>query len=261
MRATILKVSVLVAIISMPFVSLAQNKSNKNDSKVRIKVEKEIDGKKEVYERSFDASNMSTSEKNEMISKIQDSLLADSKGKNHKLKIEVDEGDGRSVNDFHFESEDNNDDNIMIERSPRVRIFKDGDGDDFMKEFRIEMDDLGNKISRSFRDMPRFNFEDTQVFPNSSSKTIKDLNVYPNKPKTETLNVRFYAPEKGNVNIKVMDTKGTIIAKEEVKDFSGEFVGQISIPKSEGVVFVMVTQGEDGLVKRVVLKNSEEKRD
>lgn len=259
MRATILKVSVLVAIFSVPFVSLAQNKSSKNDSKVRIKVEKEIDGKKEVYERSFDASNMSASEKDEMITNIQDSLLADSKGKNHKLKIEIDEGDSKSTSDFHFDRD--NDEDIVIERSPRVRIFKDGDGDDFMKEFRIEMDDLGNKISRSFRDMPRINFEDTQVFPNSSSKTIKDLNVYPNKPKTETLNVRFYAPEKGNVNIKVMDTKGAIIAKEEVKEFSGEFVGQITIPKSEGVVFVMVTQGEDGLVKRVVLKNSEEKRD
>lgn len=257
MRAIILKVSTLAIILSSSLVTFAQDKPTKKENSVRIKVEKEIDGKREVYERSFDASNMSASEKDKMISKIQDSLLADSKGKNHKLKIEIDEGNSMSSSNFHFDR-DNNDDDIVIERSPRIRIFKDGEMDDVMRELKIEMGDLGNKLNHSFKDMPRFSFDDTQVFPNSNSKTIKDLNIFPNKPKTETLNVRFYAPQKGNVNIKVMDTKGAVIAKEEVKDFSGEFVGQINIPKSEGVVFVMVTQGEDGLVKRVVLKSNEE---
>jgi hypothetical protein len=229
---------------------------DKKENKVKIKVEKEIDGKKQIYEHSFDASGMSQAEKNRIMEKIQDSIMADSKGKNHKLKIEVEENDGNDSNySLHFDDNygDDNDDDVFNNHrsSPRVRIMRPEDGDDFMKEFRLQMDDLG----KNFRD---FNFNildpiDGMDSGGSSSKTIKELNIYPNKPKAETLNIKFYAPEKGNVLIKVMDTKGTVIAKDEIKDFSGEYVGQIEIPKADGVVFVIVTQGEDGAIKRVNL--------
>ncbi len=256
MKAKILQIS-LLALVSIG--ALAQDKSEKKDNTVRIKVEKEIDGKKQIYERTFDATGMSQAEKDRMMTHIQDSIMADSKGKNHKLKIEVEEGDsmGNSSSNYSFHFDDNygddKDDDMNADRriQPRVKILRPEDGDDFMKEFRLQMDDL----SKNFRD---FNFNMPNPFEgngggSSSSKTIKDLSVYPNKPKAETLNIKFYAPAKGNVLIKIMDTKGTVIAKDEVKDFSGEYVGQIEIPKSEGVVFVMVTQGEDGTMKRVQL--------
>jgi Fe-S cluster assembly iron-binding protein IscA len=260
MKTTILQIALFALVSSM---ATAQDKSEKAESKVRIKVEKEIDGKKQIYERSFDATGMSQDEKNRIMEKIQDSILADSKGKNHKLKIEVEEGDNRgnssSNYSFHFDDNygDDKDDDVFNDRksSPKFRILSPENTDDFMKEFRLQMDDMG----KNFRDF-NFNMPDPlEGFGGNSagSKTIKDLSIYPNRPKAETLNIKFYAPKKGNVLIKVMDTKGAVIAKDEVKDFMGEYVGQIEIPKSEGVVFVMVTQGEDGTVKRVQLSKEE----
>lgn len=83
-------------------------------------------------------------------------------------------------------------------------------------------------------------------------KTIKGLISYPNKPFNGKLNVRFKAPEKGNVSISVTDVNGKEIASEQIKDFSGLYLGQIDVKKSgAGVYFVRVTQSNDGAVRRV----------
>ncbi len=68
------------------------------------------------------------------------------------------------------------------------------------------------------------------------------------------MNLRFYVPQKGDVLVTISDTKGKEVGKKEIKDFSGEFVGQIDIKKNtKGTLFVTVTQNEDGAVKRVVI--------
>jgi hypothetical protein len=86
----------------------------------------------------------------------------------------------------------------------------------------------------------------------NASKTIKGLISYPNKPFNGKLNVRFKAPEKGNVTISVTDVNGKEIASEQIKDFSGLYLGQIDVKKSgAGVYFVRVTQSNDGAVRRV----------
>jgi hypothetical protein len=86
----------------------------------------------------------------------------------------------------------------------------------------------------------------------NGSKTIKGLNSYPNKPFDGKLNVRFNAPEKGNVTISVSDVNGKEISSEQIKDFSGLFLGQIDVKKSgAGVYFVRVTQSNDGAVRRI----------
>jgi len=86
----------------------------------------------------------------------------------------------------------------------------------------------------------------------NGSKTINGLISYPNKPFNGKLNVRFKAPEKGNVTISVTDVNGKEIASEQIKDFSGLFLGQIDVKKSgAGVYFVRVTQSNDGAVRRV----------
>ena len=87
---------------------------------------------------------------------------------------------------------------------------------------------------------------------NNGSKTINGLISYPNKPFNGKLNVRFKAPEKGNVTISVTDVNGKEIASEQIKDFSGLYLGQIDVKKSgAGVYFVRVTQSNDGAVRRV----------
>jgi hypothetical protein len=86
----------------------------------------------------------------------------------------------------------------------------------------------------------------------NGSKTIHGLISYPNKPFNGKLNVRFKAPEKGNVTISVTDVNGKEIASEQIKDFSGLYLGQIDLKKSgSGVYFVRVTQSNDGVVRRV----------
>jgi hypothetical protein len=86
----------------------------------------------------------------------------------------------------------------------------------------------------------------------NGSKTIKGLISYPNKPFNGKLNVRFKAKEKGSVSISVTDVNGKEISNEQIKDFSGLYLGQIDLKKSgSGVYFVRVTQSNDGAVRRV----------
>lgn len=181
---------------------------------------------------------------------------------------------GKNGNDNeHFEFR-HNDDDIVIRDKPRVRVYRrDGKNDGLNEDLNLDLNEdlnldlnldmkglnenlnqLGKDLQFEFRNMP-----DVFAFDGSaSSKTVRGLSVYPNNPKTDVLNIRFSSQEKGDVSIKVMDLKGNVVAKDEIKDFTGEYVGQINIGKQKGVVFVMVTQGEDGTVKRVTLPSDKE---
>ena len=84
------------------------------------------------------------------------------------------------------------------------------------------------------------------------SKTIKGLGAKPNVPFNGKLNINFNAAEKGNVSISVMDVQGKEIASETIKDFEGQYLGQIDLKKSSpGVYFLRVSQGDDGAVRRI----------
>jgi hypothetical protein len=53
----------------------------------------------------------------------------------------------------------------------------------------------------------------------------------------------------------VTDVNGKEIATETVKDFQGDYLGQIDLKKAgAGVYFLRVTQGNDGAVRRVEVK-------
>jgi len=263
------KTGALLLLFAAPIVSFAQEKKEK----VRIRIEQEVDGKTTISEKIINSSGLSSSQKDEMIEKFKDSVLALNKGNAQCVKIEIDNDsninierkDGKKiVKRYEFSDGDGNED-IIIKKGPKVRVYKkDGKGETesfdseaFTHEFhgnmeslRDNMKQMGKDLKFEFRTIPD-NFFDGG---NSGSKTIKNVEVFPNNPKTEILNVRFNAPQKGNVSIKVLDVKGSVIAKEEIKDFSGEYVGQINIGKQKsGTIFVMITQGEDGNVKRVVL--------
>lgn len=267
------KVGALLLLFAAPIVSFAQEKKEK----VRIRIEQEVDGKTTISEKIINSSGLSSSQKDEMIEKFKDSVLALNKGKAQGVKIEIDNDSdakvelngGRRIEKNYNYNNDNGNEEIVIKRGPKVRVYKkDGkgetesfDSEDFTHEFhgnmeslRDNMKQMGKDLKFEFRTIPD-NFFDGG---NSGSKTIKNVEVFPNNPKTEILNVRFNAPQKGDVGIKVLDVKGNVIAKEEIKDFSGEYVGQINIGKQKsGTIFVMITQGEDGNVKRVVLPSNE----
>ena len=112
----------------------------------------------------------------------------------------------------------------------------------------------GRKRMRGAMAFGRMGGRNKMEFENqkNGSKTINGLISYPNKPFNGKLNVRFKAPEKGNVTISVTDVNGKEIASEQIKDFSGLYLGQIDVKKSgAGVYFVRVTQSNDGAVRRV----------
>ena len=92
----------------------------------------------------------------------------------------------------------------------------------------------------------------------NQTSTVRGLDAYPSNPDRNMLNVRFNAPAKGDVSIVVTNPKGKEVAHRELKDFTGEFVGQVDLgKKAEGVYFVTVTQNDDGAVRRVVIRKDE----
>lgn len=67
------------------------------------------------------------------------------------------------------------------------------------------------------------------------------LDVFFNCFDVEIFNVKFYVFKEGDVNIMVVDLKGNVVLKFEVKVFKGEYVGQIKLKKVDlGVYFVIV---------------------
>ncbi len=267
MRATLsksLKVSVLGLLAIVPFMSFSQGKKDK----VRIRIEQDINGKTKIDEKIIDASGLSEGQKEDMIQKFQDSVMAQNKGKVQGMKIEVEsdsderKGEKRIERNYNHNN-DNGDEEIVIRDKPRVKVYRrngrDGneffDSEDFSRELSGNMESLRDNLKNMGRDL-KFEYRtipDVFPFDGAGSKTVRGVEVYPNNPKTEILNLRFNTQQKGDVSIKVMDVKGNVVAKEEIKDFSGEYVGQINIGKQKGTIFVMITQGEDGTVKRVVL--------
>jgi hypothetical protein len=134
---------------------------------------------------------------------------------------------------------------------------------DLARDLNRQLAPMTDRLNRDFRN---FNWQRDFVQPfqgwadngGSNASTIRGLNAYPNNPDRQMLNVRFNAPAKGDVQIVVTNTKGKEVARRELKDFTGEFVGQVDIGrKAEGVFFITVTQNEDGAVRRVVLKKEE----
>lgn len=263
MKVIIRKMAMVVCLGLMSSIVFAQ----KEDSKVKIRIEKNINGKTEVVEREIDATGMSDEERDALVESIQDSLMGDMKG-HRKMKIMMDEDrkvirEGNEDGDFEFEfhSDDrdswNNDDrNIEIYKKGR----KGGNdwSDDFqweMQRFGDNMKMLGEEIPRNIeKHLPRVYAWTDNVFAEVGSSPIRSLDVFPNKPDSDVINVRFFAPAEGDINISVLDTKGKIVAQKEAKAFKGEYVGQINLKKGvKGTHFVIVSQGDDGVSRKVVL--------
>ncbi len=234
-------------------VAFAQEKgkaAGKKD-KVKIKVEKSVNGEKEVFEKEYDTSGMTSQERDDLIGHVQDSLGLKS-GQSGRFKIMIDDGD------FEFENRNGEDDFVFGEK-PRVRVYsRSGRNGQGFNEFELDMNRLKDRMKDAYAAFPK-GFEnmhrwDDHVFSAVDGTAIRGLDVFPNRPDIETLNVKFYAPKEGDVSITVVDLKGNVVSKSEVKSLKGEYVGQVRLKKAEpGVYFVIVAQGEDGISKKVKL--------
>ena len=255
--------------------SISQNIEDKN-GKMTIHIESLENGKKDVFDKSYNVEGMNDAEKEKLISRVTDSLWTVSgDGERKQFKIKIDKnGEGASINSDEDRSFSLN--SPQGKRKQKVEIYKDGKktekNDDGNDDLTIFFKDFGDDMEKKFK-----NFDQKKMFSSiepmvkdfkgnfnidmkdfdfiNESKTVKALKIYPNKPFDNKLNLKFHAPEKGDINVIVTDINGKEIGSQKFKDFQGDFMGQVDLKKNiKGTVFVTVTQGEDGTVKRVVIE-------
>lgn len=213
-------------------------------------------------ERTYHVNGLTDPERDKLVMKLVDSLKANRKdnGGRRQMTIIVDDNDGERIAPKLKKSPGD----LYVQRGKLPRHSNDPwnwDGQTWRYEFRRGTDSLADRLNRLKFQMPldwerQFSrpFEDWSRNGSNKPSTIRGLDAFPNNPDHEQLNVRFTAPTKGDISIIVTNTKGKEVAKREIKDFSGEFVGQIDLGKnSKGTYFITVTQNEDGAVKRIVI--------
>ena len=230
-----------------------------------IKIVINDNGKERIIEKKFSDLDKADAE----IKKLSDSLdinINASGGKKKIIRMDVNKSHSRMsdqpgnviIEKIEGGAEGGADKRVIIRRggpgmAPKaqenVMIFRGKGGPEGMpEEFNIELD--GPKAGPGMR-MKGLK----KLMQEKGSKTIQGLSGKQNQPFNGKLNVRFHAPEKGNVTIAVTDVNGKEIATESVKDFQGDYLGQIDLKKaSAGIYFLRVTQGNDGAVRRVEVK-------
>jgi hypothetical protein len=250
-------------------IAVAQ-KSGSNSTKVKDKevnvriIERDGDEVREI-ERTYRVDGMSDSERDKLVTKLVDSVkTAHKDGRKHHMTIIIEDntGDRTVTRERVAPGKRRLPGDVYVYSGPLPGFDKDlFNNQNWRYEFRRGTDSLADRLNRFRMQMPKDwdrqlarPFEDWSRNFNAKPSTIRGLDAYPNNPDQNQLNIRFTAPAKGDITILVTNTKGKEVARREIKDFSGEFVGQIDLgKKSQGTYFVTVTQNEDGAVKRIVI--------
>lgn len=282
MKNNLLKLTLTICLISL-IGGYAKGQEAQKKNEIKIRVEKNVNGKTIIQERVIDTTNMSDVERELAIAKAQEELMGKSK-KGVKVITEgeieesiFEEKEGR----FEWRSDDDEDVEIFFdgENDRDVRVYKfkgnkpkviikkrGGRSDDFEwnsenweDDFERSMNSLNNGLRYLGEEIPR-RIERTPLylwdneFFGGKSTPIRSVDVYSNRPDSHIINVRFIAPNEGDVIIKVLNIDGKIVARENVNNFKGEYVGQIELKKnSKGTFFVIISQEEDGISKRIIL--------
>lgn len=249
------KVIVLTVASLAFFMANAQNKEVRKEIKTevldsdkpgkkKVRIEKNINGKVEITEKEIDFKE---GDSNVMILDEQlDTVIIDKIGSDKRVKVIV-----KEIGEDDFEWSEDEDIPVGRRKNPnRNGNFPKGR----MKEFHFEMDRLSDHLAQIPYKIRSFEAEgfDDKLKKVIEPSTIRSVDVFTNKPETNVLNIRFYAPKSGDVNITVLDLQGNVKAKEEAKNFEGEYVGQIKLGKgAKGTYFVIVSQGEDGVSRKV----------
>lgn len=82
------------------------------------------------------------------------------------------------------------------------------------------------------------------------------VSVYTNKPDYHILNIRLNSPNKIDpVTITIVDPEGNLIHRKFIKEFDGEFLGQVNVGEgSSGSLFVLISQNDLSVSRKVELK-------
>lgn len=282
MKKNIIRLTLAALLISY-FATLVNAQNSVSKQQIKVRVEREIDGRKTVQEKTIDASNMTEAEREATIDSLQNAMMGEGfAGKKIKVIIEdTDKAHSREDEDrFEFRGSepqttdgydfDENNRNYRFKNSkPKVIIKKrhsdhndfDWDSEAWENDFERSMNNLNNRLQYLGDEIPRriengvplYRF-DNRLFDGKSAP-IKSVVVYPNQPDSHVINVRFYTPNEGDVSIKIIDIDGKTAAQETIKNFQGEYVGQLKLRQnSSGTYFVMITQNNDGVTKRIILE-------
>ncbi len=213
-------------------------------------------------ERTYRIDGMTDPQRDAMVTKLVDSLKAARKdGGQRQLTIIVEDNTDRDAPRARNRADRDRargDAYAFRNRAPR-----NGRNEQTWEfELRRNADSLADRFRRYEFQFPRDwdrqiarPFEDWARNVGGKPSTIRGLEAFPNNPDRNQLNVRFTAPAKGDVSIVVTNPRGKEVAKRDLRDFSGEFVGQIDLGRNpKGTYFVTVTQNEDGAVKRIVVE-------
>ena len=246
----------------------------KKEATVKIVINE--NGKERIIEKKFSDLDQADAE----LKKLSDSLdinVTASGGKKKIVRVDVNKSHSRMsdqpgnviIEKIEGGAEGGADKRVIIRRGgpgmamapsapgahggePNVMIFRgEGGSDGLNKEFNIQLDGPMGGPGMKLKGLKKLK----ELGQEKGSKTIQGLSGKQNQPFNGKINVRFTAPSKGNVTIAISDVNGKEIATETVKDFQGDYLGQIDLKKAAaGIYFLRVTQGNDGAVRRVEVK-------
>ncbi len=248
----ILKPSFLMFLVA-PGLLFAQN-VEKEETRITIKITEDQNGKTKEIERVYTVPPLNEADRQEFVKKVLDSLKVD--GKRQMISITADDETFVRVDKGDKKGGEKRDRKAVADNRETYRYDFKFDSDDMKRHLRNFERELKPRAEEFAREMEGWGDRMGDFWNREVGKpaNIKGLSVFTNKPNNGMLNVRFVVPLKGDVSISVKDTKGKEVGKKELKDFQGEFVGQVELKKNAvGTLFVTVVQGEDGTVKRVTL--------
>lgn len=242
-----------------PVAQAQQTPKAGKSGEIHVKVTERSGDTVTELERTYRADDMSDDKRDELVKNLVDSLKTARKGDSRQRQMTIIvEDDANTTGRPALKSRRNFD----WESTARIPRKDWSNGDQFRYQFRADIDSVSDRLKRLNFSFPQDlsmrlaePFEAWSREFNGSPSTVRGLEAYASNPDRNLLNVRFTAPAKGDVSIAVTNPKGKEIARKDVKDFSGEYVGQIDLGKNaSGIYFITVTQNEDGAVKRIVIK-------
>ncbi|WP_229206867.1 T9SS C-terminal target domain-containing protein [Dyadobacter crusticola] len=225
-------------------------------SRIHIQVTEDDNGELKRIEKDYEVGAMTREEKDRFVEKVLDSLNVDKK-KKQTISITMDDGADNTITKKRRKTIiDHRDDREPLAFHWNNDFSYDFDSEKFRNNFRTFERAITPKAKVFMRDMEDFGKSMGGIWEKESVKpaSVRALQVYANNPDNGILNLRFDVPVKGDVKVVVTDTKGKEVGSKEIKDFEGEFVGQVELKKNtKGTLFVTVVQNEDGAVKRIVI--------
>lgn len=275
-------------LLQMPSLFAQTKKQSKSetdkDGTIRIRIEKEENGKKKVIERTYRESDLNKSKDSSLTLFSTDSL--DLSDIDILTELDMLDEEGLYWPIPHFRESSRQD---HRELSKQLRVHADRltehplapippDIDVYMRQFPevalhpfslkemplrlrnypMEFDEENYDINeqktengRKFIITPKPK-ERVEMLDRAAS--VKALRI---KPGTECglFGIQFYLAQKGDVRIVVTNTEGKEVFKDKTKNVEGDFTKSVDLRKRpKGVYFMTITQNNDGVVRRLVIE-------